>query len=274
MFDKKIGIISLGLIGGSLLKNLSTKFKNIYAVTRNEKTISEAQIYTKKISVNYEILKDCDIVFVCSPMNKTIEILDKLETILKPNTIVADVSSLKSFVCNKKRPYKFIGTHPMAGTEHNGFEYSFANLFTEAKWVVVPNPEVNDEDHNLLKNIINETGAKIISMDAQEHDQAVAIISHMPLLLAQALTKLSMNNELSTKLAASGFRDMTRLAMSNTTMANDMMKMNFENIRQSLSCLTNEAINLLENPNYIEQIEQIKDFRSNMYNAEGKNIHN
>ena len=121
----KTGIISLGLIGGSLLKCLSAKNKDIIAVTRNKTAIEAAKAYTEHVSDDITTLKDCDIVFVCSPMNKTLEILDKLETIVKPSTIVADVCSLKEFVMQKQRPYIFIGTHPMACTEYSVFDASF-----------------------------------------------------------------------------------------------------------------------------------------------------
>ena len=124
-----IGIISLGLIGGSILKALAGFDYAIYAVTRNKQTIEAAKKYTNNISDNINTLSDCDVVFIASPINKTIEMLDKLENIVKPECIVLDCASVKEFVMQKKRPYKFIGSHPMAGTENNGFDASFKELF-------------------------------------------------------------------------------------------------------------------------------------------------
>ena len=121
----KIGIISLGLIGGSLFKALVNRGYEVAAATRNKNAIEEAKKYSPYISDKIEDLKDCNVIFVCSPMSATLDVLDRLEGILPEETIVADVCSLKEFVMNKKRPYTFIGTHPMAGTEHSGFDSSF-----------------------------------------------------------------------------------------------------------------------------------------------------
>jgi len=115
----KIGIVGLGLIGGSLFKVLSAKY-SVIGVSRSVKG--------ENITDDYNVLKTCDVVFVCTPMNITLEILDKLNKILSSKTIVTDVCSLKSFVSNKIYNFKFIPSHPMAGTEHKGWENSFAEI--------------------------------------------------------------------------------------------------------------------------------------------------
>ncbi len=266
----KIGIIGLGLIGGSILKSLANKDYELYAVTRNQATILAAKEYCKEISSNYEILKDCEIVFVAVPMSNVLDTLDKLEGIVSPNTIVTDVSSLKAFVMDKKYSYNFIGSHPMAGTEYTGFEHSFEELFDGAKWVLTPHDETSKEIINKLENVILQTGAKIVYADAVEHDKAVAKISHMPMLLAQALYKSVEDDSLALMLASSGFRDMTRLAMSNIDMAKDMLELNNENISIALEKVNLAIIDLKEN--YKEKITQIQEKRSKMYDKNGKNI--
>ncbi len=266
-----IGILSLGLIGGSLLKVLSKKGLKITAVTRSPETAKKAEEFSQKSSTDLNDLKECDVVFVCSPMNKTPEILNKLESILKPETIVTDACSLKQFVTEKQRPYKFIGSHPMAGTENSGFDASFEELFEDAKWVITPNEKTSEKDIKTLENIIKLTGATTLKMDAKEHDKAVALISHMPMLVAQALMKTALKDKNALKLAASGFKDMTRLACSNTEMANDMVKMNSENITEAAISLM-ESIKSMLDDNYLDQIETLKNFRKGMYSKDGKNI--
>lgn len=266
----KVGIIGLGLIGGSILKSLSGKDFECYAVTRNETTIQNAKKYCKEVSENIEILKECEVIFVAVPMSNVLETLDKLEGLILSSTIVTDVSSLKSFVMSKKYSYNFIGSHPMAGTEHTGFEYSFAELFEGAKWVLTPHKETSNELLKKLENVIVQTGAKIIYADALAHDRAVAKISHMPMLLAQALYKSVENDDLALSLASSGFRDMTRLAMSNINMACDMVELNNKNIDNALELL-NQALQDLQT-NYKEQIINIRDCRTKMYDNHGKNI--
>lgn len=269
----KIGIYSLGLIGGSLLKALCNNGYEIYAVTRNQQTIETAKAYTNNVSSDINTLKQCDVVFVCSPMSKAIAVLDELEGVVSSNTIVADVCSLKEFVMKKPRPYVFIGSHPMAGTENSGFDASFQELFVGAKWVLTPSEKVSQADIEKLVNIIETTGAKTLIASPKEHDKAVALISHMPMLIAQALVKTAMPDSLAVKLASSGFRDTTRLALSNIDMATDMIELNNDNIKEALNALVNNA-DVLLNSDYQDSIKYIKDFRSAMYNADGKNISN
>ena len=250
--NMKIGIIGLGLIGGSIFKDLVKLGYDVMAVSNSQ---SGERIYK-----DYNILKACELVFVCSPMNKTLSILDKLEEILDENTVVTDVCSLKNFVCNKKRPYKFVPSHPMAGTEHKGFENSFEGLFKNAKWVITP---VYGNDERLIK-VINDLGAKIVETTPEKHDEAVALISHMPMVIAQAIFKTASENPLALEIVSSGFRDMTRLAMSNTEMANDMVMMNSDNIQTSILKLY-KSIGDLTNSDYLEQIEEIKSNRPSMF---------
>ena len=251
----KIGVIGLGLIGGSIFKKCREKY-DVVGVSRSVKE--------ENVSSDYSTLKGCDVVFVCTPMNKTLDILDKLENYLDENTIVTDVCSLKEFVSHKSYKYKFIPSHPMAGTEHSGWEHSFAELFNGAVWAVTPKEDTDLKDFGVLKTVIESTGANVIMTTPLEHDRAVALISHAPMLVAQALCKNIEDNELAQKLAASGFRDTTRLALSNTEMANDMVVMNGENIKDVIKLL-NENVNKLFAGNYRDEAEKIKAFRSELY---------
>lgn len=266
----KIGIIGLGLIGGSILKCLAAQDVELYAVTRNPKTRAAAKPYCKSISENIQTLKDCEIVFVAVPMSKVLQTLEALEQVVSSDAVVTDVSSLKAFVMEKNYSFNFIGSHPMAGTEHSGFEYSFKEMFEGAKWVITPKFDTPREVSAKLESIIKTTGAKVVYAEAKEHDEAVAKISHMPMLLAQALFNMVKDDELALELAASGFRDMTRLAMSNVDMACDMVNLNTKNIEKSLNLL-NEAILDLKT-DYCAKIEKIRLERANMYDSNGKNV--
>lgn len=246
----KIGIIGLGLIGGSLFKSL--KDYDVIAVSKSQ---SGENIYK-----TYDVLKDRDLVFVCTPMNKTLSVLDELENILPAETVVTDVCSLKEFVSKKKRPYKFIPSHPMAGTEHKGYENSFEGLFKGASWVVI----ANESESIRLIEIINYLGAKPVFTTAEKHDEAAAMISHMPMLIAQALMLAAKDNPLALEMASSGFRDMTRLALSNEEMACDMISMNHKNIEQSVLKLY-KAVGDLTNGDYPKTIAEVKDIRSKMF---------
>lgn len=248
----KIGVVGLGLIGGSIYRDLIKLNYDVIAVSQSQNG--------NGIYKDYSVLKTCALVFVCSPMNKTLQVLDELEKVLSPETIVTDVCSLKEFVSKKKRPYKFVPSHPMAGTEHQGFENSMEGLFKGKKWVVTP---VWGNEGTLLE-IIEQLGATPVITTPEKHDEAVAMISHMPMLVAQAIFKTASENELALEIASSGFRDMTRLAMSNVEMANDMIQMNSENIQTSILKLY-KSIGDLTNSDYLSQIKEIKLNRQSMF---------
>ena len=253
----KIGVVGLGLIGGSIFKSLSL-------LDKYELVGVSSSVKAENISSDYNTLIDCDLVFVCTPMNVTLEILEKLDAILSSKTIVADTCSLKGFVSKNLYNYKFIPSHPMAGTEHSGWDSSFVGLFNGAKWVITPiNGEILQEQE-ILESVISDLGAEIIITTPEAHDEAVAYISHMPLILSQALCQNIKDDKLAQLLAASGFRDMTRLALSNLQMASDMLEYNHENILKALNA-TEKSLKTLLNLNYKTTSESIKEFRKNLY---------
>ena len=253
----KIGVVSLGLIGGSIFKKLQSL--NKYEIVGVSSSVEETNV-----SNDYNTLKNCDIVFVCSPMNAVLSVLDKINNILDSKTIVTDVSSLKEFVADKEYNFKFIPSHPMAGTEHKGWNASFAELFEGATWALTPSNKIEQLDIDILVNLIKELGAKPLITTAKEHDEAVALISHFPMVVAQALCENIKNNSLAQKLAASGFRDTTRLALSNIEMATDMVEMNSNNIELAKKSFNKALADLLNN-NYTNKAKDIKIFRENLY---------
>lgn len=268
--DLKIGVIGLGLIGGSIFKALSKLEYDVYGSSRSASTIEAAKKYSPNVSSDFSILKDCDVIFVCTHMNKTEGVLAQLAMILPSTAIVSDVCSLKRFISKRTYNYKFIPSHPMAGTEFTGFEYSFETLFEKAKWVLTPPASMDKSDVDKLVELVEAMGAVPVFATPAEHDEAVALISHMPMLISQALFKTAQGNNLALKLASSGFRDMTRLALSNEEMANDMVHLNSDNIQEVLLRLYSSVGDLLDK-DYLTQIKQIKTERESMY-VDGKNV--
>lgn len=266
----KIGIVGLGLIGGSIFKALCALKCNVFAVSRSNSTIEKAKMYCPNVSKSLLILKECDVIFVCTPMNNTIEILNKLNGFLDSKTIVTDVSSLKRFVCKQNYNFNFIPSHPMAGTEFSGFSHSFETLFQNTKWILTPFENTPKNDIKKLTGIIEVLGAKTLTTTPEEHDEAVALISHMPMLISQAIFKTAKQNDLALKLASSGFRDTTRLAITNEELAQDMINLNSDNIQESLLKLYSSVGKLLEK-DYPKQVREIKNQRESMY-LNGKNI--
>ncbi len=270
----RIGIIALGLIGGSLLKNLSDKGIEVVAVTQNPETITAAKRYCMRCTSDIREVKNCNVVFVCTPISKTCETLDELEGIVSKDCIVTDVASVKRLMMRKKYSYKFIGGHPMAGLETSGFKNSVAFLFEGARWVLTPSENATDEDVQTLKKIIKFTGAKTIITSAEEHDYAVALISHLPMLVAQGLMKNAEDDKLAMQLAASGFRDSTRLAMTDKQLAEDMLIYNRDNIEDVLAKFMKQTNALFGDENYAKLAVAIALKRYQLYSIDGKNIYN
>lgn len=259
---QKIGIIGLGLIGGSILKALSLSDWELYAVSHS--SAHKAKSYTPFASNMLEDLSPCDIIFVCSPMSKTKQILKRLENIVQSNCIVCDVCSLKGFLEDEYK-FNYIGTHPMAGTEFSGFDASYDTLFKGAKWVITKRNKV-------LEQIIEFLGARSVVMSPYEHDKAAAQISHLPMLLSFALFN-SVTSDEAKLLASSGFRDTTRLAMTNSTLASDMLNLNKENIQQSLDNFIQslEYLKKLSDDERIKVLENLAQQRTGLYDKNGKN---
>ena len=255
----KIGIVGLGLIGGSIFKDLTKLGYDVVGISNSQGGKIE------NVYCDYEYLKNCELVFVCKEMSKTLSTLDELEKYLSEKTVVCDVCSLKEFVSKKEYKYNFIPTHPMAGTEFSGWNSAKEGLFKGAKWVIT-----SDKKSDLLEKIIKEMGAEIVKTTPQEHDEAVAMISHMPMVVAQALYKSVEGNDLAKKLASSGFRDMTRLALSSIDMAYDMVNLNSKNIEKAILKLYS-SVGGLTHGDYKKEIEAIKKEREKMY-KDGVNV--
>lgn len=288
--DYKVAVVGLGLIGGSILKALRAKNIRLVAVSRSQETIDKAKklnladIYSTEL----EPVKDADVVFICAPIHKTIELIDKVREITDPTCIITDVASIKGFIMDHVNDYhfptNFIGGHPMAGTEHKGIDHSFDTLFEGAKWAITPSRWSDTQDVEKLKELIRFMGATAIEANPYEHDKAVALISHMPLLISQALFGLindykdeSVKN-LALKLAASGFRDTTRLAATNPELAIDMLSINKINLKESISDYKEYLASLLDILNsdedgFSRKVESIASNRASMYSKDGKNIY-
>ncbi len=261
MTNTKIGVIGLGLIGGSIFKDLKKLGFDCVGISQSQQGIEN--VYS-----DYSYLSDRELIFVCKEMSKTLETLKAIEPYLSENTIVTDVCSLKEFLTKQEYKFRFVPSHPMAGTEFSGWQSAKEGLFEGAKWVVTP---IEQDYHAcVLEDVILKLGAEVVYATAEEHDKAVAMISHTPMVMAQALFKMSEGNKLAQKLASSGFRDMTRLALSSIDMAEDMVSMNSKNIQECILKFY-ASMGELTKDNYREQITEIKSQREKMY-KDGKNV--
>lgn len=209
----KVGVVGLGLIGGSIALGLKGKAE-VIGVDLNEETLKiarEREICTT-VSNDLSSLKSAEVVFVAVPLKVVTGIVKKLSSF---PCIIADVGSLKSDLANELAEItNYIGTHPMAGRELGGITAADGALFENALWVVDSTREARLIEK--VTPIIESLGAYTFLLDPLTHDKMAATVSHLPHLVAVALTlaasKLSNYDDRYFLMAAGGFRDSTRIA--------------------------------------------------------------
>ena len=251
----KIGIVGLGLIGGSLGLKLQSLNHTIYGIANNElnKIKAKERNLANFVSCDLSLLRNCELIFLALPIKDLISPSDRLLASIPRETIVTDVASIKEPIVNKWENLHplFIGSHPMAGTEKKGVDSGFESLFKNAKWIITP---TQNSDLNAFKNIskiIKSMNCEICQASPKEHDEAVSLISHLPIFLASALieTTHTKNNqsllELAQKLAATGFADTSRVGSGNEQLGLDLAMNNQINILNAIKNFKNN-LNTLE----------------------------
>lgn len=233
---KKVSILGVGLIGGSLGMALRRRKYKVVGVGRNIKKLKLAKKLgaVDEYTIDWEYgVKDADIVVICTPVNLVAPTLKKLLPFLKPNAIITDVGSVKgsiikgvnSVLRKNKVPGRgapvFIGAHPLAGSEKAGVKFAKRNLYNKAAVVITHNLKAPQKAVNEIKRMWQSAGADVLFIKSDVHDRIVALISHLPHILAfslcSAVGRLNTQDNRTSKLLAGSFRDMTRIADSSPT---------------------------------------------------------
>tara|TARA_B100001287_G_scaffold229332_1_gene199638 strand:- start:546 stop:1382 length:837 start_codon:yes stop_codon:yes gene_type:complete len=258
-----IGIVGLGLIGGSIGLKLQSLNHTVYGVTNNKPN----EIKAKKrklanfISQDYEILENCSIIFLALPIKHLINPSKELIKAIPTNAILSDVGSVKVPIVETwdKIHDLFIGSHPMAGTEEKGVSAGKIELFDNSKWIITPTDKTDQNSLNTLSKLIKTMGCDIYFENPVIHDKAVADISHLPIFLASCLieTAYCKHNQdllnLSGRIAATGFSDTSRVGGGNPVLGVDLAENNTVNILTSIK-------KFKKNINEIEKIFEARDW--------------
>ncbi len=244
----KIGIIGLGLMGGSLglaLKHIKLVSK-ICGFDHNLSHCEEAlKLGLVDEIVKFSEIKKCDMIFLAIPVEAIISVLQNLKDIPKETTIV-DLGSTKEKIIKsvpKEIRSNFIAAHPMTGTEKFGPSAAIEGLYHDSVVVLCDMDKSGDLHKNRAIQIFSHIGMKIVFMNASEHDKHASFISHLPHALSYALANSVMGEEEPKSiliLAGGGFKDMSRIAKSSPTMWVDVFKQNRENLLHSIELFENE----------------------------------
>ncbi len=251
----KIGIVGLGLIGGSLGLKLQSLNHTIYGIANNhfnEKKAKEKKL-ANFVSTNLSFLKECELIILALPIKDLINPSPKLVASIPQGTIVTDVGSVKEPIVNTWENLHplYVGSHPMAGTEKKGVDSGFEDLFKNAKWIITPTQKSNLNAVRTISELIKSMECGIYKASPVEHDEAVSLISHLPIFLASALIKTvdTKNNQslldLTQKLSATGFADTSRVGGGNEQLGLDLAKNNQINVLNAISNFKNN-LNTLE----------------------------
>lgn len=264
MSIRQITIIGTGLIGGSFgLAAKAAGFrgtivgcdsKPILAKAKRERAIDQA------ISDPVEACNGSDVVLLAAPVGSIIELVTKLAPHLSPNVLLTDVGSTKSEILRSagrsfgaETSRRFLGGHPMAGKENSGIEFADAELFRGAVWFFTPSRKQNLKTGRVgdFIALVRKIGARIAEMDAAEHDQLCAWISHVPQMLSTALASALVEEygENAPLLESGGraLREMTRIAASPYSMWRDIAITNRQSIAEALLKLEHKLAHIREN---------------------------
>jgi len=220
----KVCIIGLGLIGASMAWQLKSKGHHVTGVARRQKTLDLAYEQNLIDAGYLEVCRSAlqvDLVVVAVPLELIVSTIVHIDTFLSSQTLVIDVGSVKKHIIDdiKSKYLKktlFVGGHPMAGSEKTGLENFQKDLFSGKPFILCyPSDEVRKQSTLLLQRFVADLDATVCELSAEDHDQRVAAISHLPYILANTLFNLYLKDEPSLKeVASTGFLDTTRVAHS------------------------------------------------------------
>ncbi|MEI6532451.1 MAG: prephenate dehydrogenase/arogenate dehydrogenase family protein [Candidatus Roizmanbacteria bacterium] len=241
----KIGILGLGMIGGSIIKGIKTKKPEISIATlkRNSDNNSKA-IQDHYIDIEYsslsDLVKNVDLLILAIPIESIIVISNEIAKIqLKDKLIIIDVASTKGdisqlFESLSNDTIEYIPTHPMAGSHNSGFEHAQPELFINQPWIVCEHNRNLQISISKITSLITFLGSNPVYLDGIKHDEQVAIVSHLIFVISTYLFAYANLFPDTLKIAGSGFRSTTRLASGNVDMHTQISHYNFENINRHI----------------------------------------
>ncbi|MBE9129241.1 MULTISPECIES: prephenate/arogenate dehydrogenase [unclassified Coleofasciculus] len=270
-----IGIVGLGLIGGSLGLDLRGLGHQVLGVSRQDYTCQQAikRGVVDDASVNLTLLAAADIIFICTPIAAIASTVQQLIPHLAPDAIITDVGSVKTPVVEAVAPLwdNFVGGHPVAGTERNGINAAVSGLFKNNPYVLTPIDSTPLAAVKVVEELVHSLAATVYFCRPTDHDRAVAWISHLPVLVSASLIDACMGEtdpvvlELVQQLASSGFRDTSRVGGGNPELGVMMAQYNREFLVRSLqSCRDSldQLIELVEQEDWQGLAQRFQDTQS------------
>ena len=230
MMDKRAAIVGTGLIGGSIGLALREQGWQVVGTDQDEAVAAEALRRGALDSLGPPT--GADIVFVATPVGAAAA--EARKALAEGAGLVTDVGSVKAPIVGAVNDRRFVGGHPMAGSEQEGVAGARADLFQNAVWVLTPTDDTDDDSLVQIRSVVASLGADVVSLAPERHDALVAVVSHVPHLTAATLMAMAderaEEHQVMLRLAAGGFRDMTRIASGHPGIWPDICDENSEAI--------------------------------------------
>lgn len=240
-----IGVVGLGLIGGSIAKAFKTNTEHtVFAFDKDKSVVCKAKLVDAIDDIlTEETLPLCDIVIIAVYPKATVEYVQKHKSLFKKGAMVFDTCGVKEVVCNpiwddiKGYDFTFVGGHPMAGREFSGFDFSKQNLFTNAPMVLVPPKDVDIATLEYFKKLWQSIGFSSVQITtAEEHDKLIAFTSQLAHVVSSAYIK-SPTALRHRGFSAGSYKDMTRVAKLNENMWTELFLDNKEALCEEIDSL-------------------------------------
>jgi prephenate dehydrogenase len=268
---RRVAVIGTGLMGGSFGLALRKHFPEIRIVGFDREdvlkhTLACAAVHESAPTIG-DAVSGADLVYMALPIGAAIEALTSIACAAESTALVTDSCSAKGVICKEagarfKAGARFLGGHPMAGKEVSGIENADAEIFHGAAYALIASE--SDPDHRVqkFKQLLRGIGANPVCCDADTHDWAVGIVSHLPQLVAVALARVVSDETdetgLPLTLAGKGLPDMLRLARSPYGVWRDVLLANRENVSRALGRLAQEIDHLRRNLSTKELQEEFR----------------
>lgn len=255
-----IAIVGVGLIGGSMgmAARKNRMAGRVVGIGRSEPKLMRAKILGAIDDYSLDLengAADADLVVICTPVRTVVPILERMASKLKKGAVVTDVGSTKREIVQQASKIvppgrSFVGGHPMTGSEQAGVEHARAGLFVGSTYVVTPSDSTDVTALGKVTAFAEALGARVEVMTPEEHDQVVAVISHLPHAISAALLHLAEQSQRKTgkafRLAAGSFRDLTRVSDSPPEIWSDICSTNAQPLAESVKCLCQELQKLTD----------------------------
>lgn len=234
----KIGIVGLGLIGGSLARALTDSGKHqVYGLDRNRSSLLAAKMVGAIAGeLNDESIGELDMIIIALYPRATVEFVEENAAKIKKGAIIADCGGVKRPICApceklaEENGFIFIGAHPMAGTQFSGFNASRGNLFKNATMIITPKENTDIRILEKLRNVLNDAGFGAINFTTpEEHDKVIAFTSQLPHIISNAYVK-SRTAVKQKGFSAGSYRDLTRVSKLNEAMWTELFFENKDNL--------------------------------------------